>query len=787
MLKTRSFGGAAACLFTLALLVSAGSAGAKSLYLIANINANPSPIRTYDIQTAPTYVAFQATQNIPSRASGAVGLAIDTDNKKLFATYEGSNVIQLVDATNFAVLGTTTAPGASNLAGLVVDQGNKKLYAVDRNTNHLYVYSWTSATNTLTLDGGAFIALAGVASAHGLALDESRSRLYVGDNQSTTVRYYNTSGWGIAGSFVLTTTQTPMGIAVDSARNLVYMGNAYQPYGSRGQLVKYDLNSNTETVYNLPGATPNSGNGDNILGVAVDEDTGYVYATTGNQGSGGTDTLIVFDQNLTVLKNDLGDLGDPTGLAIPRAGISFNPLNFSKTGDANPVASGANLTYSLCYDNLVNTVAATSVSISDAVPANTTFVSATGPSSLSGGIVTWTVGPVAAAAPQVCYTMVVKVTAAVGTQVFNSATITGTVGPNTVPTSQTVTTNVIGGFKALNASMVDSADPVATATNVTYTTCVDPGLNTLTVNNVRIANPVPTGTTFVSATAGGTLSAGTVNWNLGNLAADSAKVCVDLVLAVTAPAGSQLTNAATVTSDNTAPLNVSHATDVISNYKPLAISYDDGVSTVASGANLTLKACFDNTANPALAVSGVVIKGPMPDGTSYVSNTGPGSFDGTYITWTVGAVAANAPQTCYDLVVKVTEPAGGVVNGAIVLTSNEVQASSSAKHSTDVVSGLQDVVVEGEGDSGGGSIGGLELLFGAGAAGVVTLRRRRAAAARRTVALAVLAATGAAAQAADPGWYIGLGAGSASAKASASGLQNDLSGLGYSASATLDS
>ncbi|MGZ5250463.1 MAG: YncE family protein, partial [Caldimonas sp.] len=148
MLKTRSFGGAAACLFTLALLVSAGSAGAKSLYLIANINANPSPIRTYDIQTAPTYVAFQATQNIPSRASGAVGLAIDTDNKKLFATYEGSNVIQLVDATNFAVLGTTTAPGASNLAGLVVDQGNKKLYAVDRNTNHLYVYSWTSATNT---------------------------------------------------------------------------------------------------------------------------------------------------------------------------------------------------------------------------------------------------------------------------------------------------------------------------------------------------------------------------------------------------------------------------------------------------------------------------------------------------------------------------------------------------------------------------------------------------------------------------------------------------------------
>ena len=32
------------------------------------------------------------------------------------------------------------------------------------------------------------------------------------------------------------------------------------------------------------------------VGVAVDEDTGYVYVTTGNQGVGGTDTIIVFDR-----------------------------------------------------------------------------------------------------------------------------------------------------------------------------------------------------------------------------------------------------------------------------------------------------------------------------------------------------------------------------------------------------------------------------------------------------------------------------------------------------------
>jgi len=784
---TSSFRIAFAWVLVLALMVvAAGPASAKSLYLIASINSSPSPIRTYDIQTAPTHVVFQATQTIPFRAGGAVGLAIDTDNRKLFATYENSNVIQLVDATNFANLGTTTAPGAVNLAGVVIDQGKQKLYAVDRNTNHLYVYSWNSATNTLTLDGGAFVALAGVSSAHGLALDESRGRLYVGDNSSTTVRYYNTAGWGIAGSFVLTgTVQTPMGIAVDSRRNTVYMGNAYGPFGSRGQLVKYALDTDTATIYTLPGASTGGATGDNIVGVAADEDTGNVYATTGNQGSGGTDTLIVFDQNLNVLKNDLGDIGDPTGIAIPRASISYNPLNFSKTASVNPVASGANLSYRLCYDNLSNTVGATGVAITDAVPTGTTFVSATGPASVAANTVTWTIGPVAAAAPQVCYDMVVNVTAAAGAQLFNSATITGTIGPNTVPTSQTVTTDVIGGFKPLTANMVDSADPVPTGTNLTYTTCVNPGTNTQTVNGVQLSNPIPAGTSFVSASAGGSLSGSTVNWSLGNLAPESANVCVDLVLLVTAPAGSQLTNSATLSSANTPAQNVSHATNVVSNYQPLNITYDDGVPTVASGSPLTLQVCYDNTAN-ALPVSNVVIRGQIPDETTYVSSTGPSTFDGTYITWNVGTVAARAAQVCYALVVTVNALPGDNVTGTVVLSSAEVQPTSSAGHTTAVVAGLQTVVIEGKGEGGGGSVGLLELLFGAGAAAGAAVRRQRRGAAVRAAALALLAGAAIGAQAAGPGWYAGGGIGQMKAKASAAELVSDLAGLGHTVQATMD-
>lgn len=447
----------------LALAITAEAVQAKSLYAIANINASPTPIYTYDIQSAPNHLVLQSQTTVPALAGGAVGLGIDTASAKLFITYEGSNTIRLVSATNFDNLGTTTAPSASNLAGIVVDQGKNKVYTVDRETNHLYVYSWNSATNTLTLDGGAYKVLTGVLRANGIALDETRGRLYIGDRDTTTVRYYDTNNFvaspiAVAGTVDLSAqNQTVMGIAVDSTRNLLYTGNAYSPYGSKGKLVKYDLNTNTISAYTLPGAA----SGDNIVGVAVDENTGQVYTSTGNQGSGGTDTLIVFDSNLTVLKNDTGDIGNPTGIAIPRLDVSFNPLNFSKVDAPDPVATGSQLTYTLCYDNLVNPVPVSNATMVDTLPAGVTFVSATGPYSVSGNQVTWTEGTVPGNGSQVCRNLVVNVTATAGSNLLNNATIDS---DQTPPTTRTALTSVVSGSTTCdinNNGIVDRNDIAA--------------------------------------------------------------------------------------------------------------------------------------------------------------------------------------------------------------------------------------------------------------------------------------------------------------------------------------
>jgi uncharacterized repeat protein (TIGR01451 family) len=227
---------------------------------------------------------------------------------------------------------------------------------------------------------------------------------------------------------------------VDSLRNTLFTGNAYGPYGSLGKLVKYNLNTNIISSYTLPGATTGGASGDNIIGVAVDENTGNVYTTTGNQGTGGTDTLIVFDNNLSILKNDIGRIGNPTGIAIPRTDISFNPLNFSKTDNPDPVTTGNDLTYTLCYDNTTNPSPIDNVTIVDTLPTGVDFVSASGTGSFNilSREVSWTEGTIAAGATQVCQELVVNVTAGAGSTLLNNATIDGDQTPPT--TSSEITT-----------------------------------------------------------------------------------------------------------------------------------------------------------------------------------------------------------------------------------------------------------------------------------------------------------------------------------------------------------
>lgn len=331
-------------------------------------------------------------------------------------------------------LGIVTAPGANNLAGIVVDQEKKLVYTTDRSTSRLYVYDWNSIAKILTLKQQ--LNLPGVSQIYGLALDESKDWLFMADANSNTIRYFNTSDWSLAGSFSVS--QKPMGIAVDAKNQLVYTGNAYPPYGGLDCLVKYDLNTSTESwidVRSLPGGNSS----DNAVGLAVDPESSLLYITTGNQGSGGSDRIIVFNSALTMLYAT-GDIGDPTGLCVPGKQISFNPLRLAKQDDvANGQCAFINgpVTYTIGYNNSANAIPVHNVIIKDTLPPEAQFLSATG-----GGLydaathtVKWDIGFVPAGSPGATFQLSVLVTTAAspGGTIANYATITSTeTGPTTV-------------------------------------------------------------------------------------------------------------------------------------------------------------------------------------------------------------------------------------------------------------------------------------------------------------------------------------------------------------------
>lgn len=399
-------------------LTLGGNAGAKSLYVIANINAPGNiPIQAYDI--TGTTLSYQWVDTIPDRNGGAVGMAIDSDAEILFVTFEFSGTLDIVDARTMTRLGQVVAPGAGNLAGIVYDHEKKKMYCVDRGTPHLYVYDWDSVAQTLTLEGGAYKSLPNT-TAWGIALDETRDLLYV-VNANTTIRYFETATWTEQGAF--TVTPRAIGVAVDETNNIVYSGGWYGT-----TLSKVDMDTMVETT------TSNSGY---PIGFAVDQYTGLLYVTHYT-----SDVLRVFDSNLAVTWAS-GDLGNPTGLVIPRTEVQYNPLNLSKTDDIDPVSPCNQLTYTICFDNFNNPgLSVDNVVITDAIPAGTSYVSASatdGVVSFDGTTVTWDFGTVNQGDGPYCMDIIVDITGVAGEQIVNECYIDSAIGGTHV----TETTDIV--------------------------------------------------------------------------------------------------------------------------------------------------------------------------------------------------------------------------------------------------------------------------------------------------------------------------------------------------------
>ncbi len=181
--------------------------------------------------------------------------------------------------------------------------------------------------------------------------------------------------------------------------------------------------------------------------------------------------------------------------------------------------------------------------MTDTLPAGVTFVSATGGGTVSGNVVTWpAIASLASGASQ-------------GFGVTVTAPATGTllnIAASTSSTADPVPTNNNGSLPAarVTTTVVEQADVVTTKTGPAT---VNAGQNFNYAVNVANAGPsaaaavvvtdtLPAGVTFVSATAGGTLSGNVVTWPaIASLAGGASQ---GYSVTVTAPATGTLLNIA---------------------------------------------------------------------------------------------------------------------------------------------------------------------------------------------------------------------------------------------------
>jgi len=384
-------------LFCLIILVSATAKG-KSLYTI--VDTGSSKVWAYEIDanslTYPT--------EYDSPYGSAVGLALDGDY--MFLTFETGDDVEVASAKTMTSVQLINAPGSSNLAGIAADHSKQKVYVVDRTGTSVYIYDWNPRIPELTLDDE--IELQDLQSGEGtwgLALDEDNGKLYVTLN-ANTVRCYDTNYWSHLSNDDITVTHDAVGIAIDVPNQIIYTGSPYD----QSLLSKFDIDANSETTIDVTEIDGNSPS-DHILGLAVDQDTGLIYATIGNTGIGGSERVVVFDPNLT-LHWSSSDVGDPAGIAVAEVSYKEPLLDIVKDdNDVNcvyPLISEAEhdllgtpynwLYYNISYD--MDGHADTNVVVTDYLPFEVDFDSCStgGAYDANEHTVTWELGDLGSSA-----------------------------------------------------------------------------------------------------------------------------------------------------------------------------------------------------------------------------------------------------------------------------------------------------------------------------------------------------------------------------------------------------
>lgn len=458
---------------------------------------------------------------------------------------------------------------------------------------------------------------------------------------------------------------------------------------------------------------------------------GTINCTSGSFPSGGVTTVTLTGhipsgtasgtmfENVATVTGGNPDPNAENNSGTTALTVSSVDVSVTKSGPAS-ASAGGDITYTITLANVGSNP--TSVTLTDAIPAGTTFGSLTqmnGPAATCSLPAPNTTGTVSctitlfAASASAQFTLIVHVGNA--TTVTNTATVsTPDFDVNTSNNSSTVATSIT---PVTDLAVTKSGPATVTAgNNITYTITVTNNGPSNAVS-VAMSDPLPLNTTFVSVTQN---SGPTFNCNAPPVGANGTVTCATsllvsgstatftLVARVNPGASGTVVNAASVpqTNDPNTANNSSSTTATVTQSSDLSVTKSGPPSAVA-GSNVTYTVTVAN-AGPSDAPN-ATLTDALPPNTTFVSET---QTSGPLFNCTNPAAGANGTVSCtiasmpagssaaFTIVARANPGASGsVTNTATVATTNDPNNANNSSSTTATLTQSADVGVTKTGPS----------------------------------------------------------------------------------------
>ncbi len=388
--------------------------------------------------------------------------------------------------------------------------------------------------------------------------------------------------------------------------------------------------------------------------------------------------------NLATLSADNVDLDAQDSAAVTVFGEPLFSLAIADFPD--PVPDGTDLHYTLTLTN-TGTIPATGTILTMLIPADTTFVSASGGGTLAGGVVTWNLGTLAVGQPtSVVLTVNVDAPLPDGTLIHASATAdAGNLATPVVATAQTTVTSK----PDLDVILTATPTNVQGGDTITYN-LVWSNYGTALAAGTVLTFTAPGSTTITASSGTSTVTGPVVTWNIGNLLiGQTGSYSVTVRVDSGVPDGLVLTGVASLTSSTNCGTTATPCSDtddavsIVGTASVLDLT-KTAPAFVGAGGSVTYELHYTNTGN--LDAQNMIISDVLPAHTIFVSASAggvcldgqspPGSCvgvtDGTYrVVWNLGTLGLGTSGTVH-LTVGVEDP---LADGTAIVNTASLEST----------------------------------------------------------------------------------------------------------------